>query len=110
VQTIIPLGSGNGALALTTSRFYTPSGKSIEATGLVPDVEVQDRVSSNDKSDDALQTAISLLEGTASSAAFPANSKAKAPSATQPDAIKQLSEPKASSPAAAGPPIAKTGH
>src|ERR1700751_5514681 len=30
VQTIIPLGSGNGALRLTTARYYTPSGRSIQ--------------------------------------------------------------------------------
>jgi carboxyl-terminal processing protease len=40
VQTIIPLGSGNGALRLTTARYYTPSGRSIQAKGIVPDVEV----------------------------------------------------------------------
>jgi carboxyl-terminal processing protease len=40
VQTIIPLGSGNGALTLTTARYFTPSGKSIQAKGIVPDIEV----------------------------------------------------------------------
>jgi len=40
VQTIIPLGSGNGALRLTTARYYTPSGKSIQAKGISPDIEV----------------------------------------------------------------------
>ena len=40
VQTIIPLGTGNGALALTTARYYTPSGKSIQAQGITPDLEV----------------------------------------------------------------------
>src|SRR6195952_4802048 len=40
VQTIIPLGSNNGALALTTARYYTPSGKSIQAQGVSPDIEV----------------------------------------------------------------------
>jgi carboxyl-terminal processing protease len=40
VQTIIPLGSGNGALRLTTARYYTPSGKSIQAKGIIPDIEV----------------------------------------------------------------------
>jgi carboxyl-terminal processing protease len=39
VQTIIPL-SGNGAMRLTTSRYYTPSGVSIQATGIKPDLEV----------------------------------------------------------------------
>jgi len=40
VQTIIPLGTGNGALALTTARYYTPSGHSIQAKGITPDIEV----------------------------------------------------------------------
>ncbi len=40
VQTIIPL-SGNGAMRLTTSRYYTPSGRSIQATGIEPDIEVE---------------------------------------------------------------------
>ncbi|GGG50554.1 S41 family peptidase [Chelatococcus composti] len=39
VQTIIPLGS-NGALRLTTARYYTPSGRSIQAKGIEPDREV----------------------------------------------------------------------
>jgi carboxyl-terminal processing protease len=40
VQTIIPLGAGNGALRLTTARYYTPSGRSIQAQGIKPDIEV----------------------------------------------------------------------
>jgi carboxyl-terminal processing protease len=40
VQTIIPLGAGNGALALTTARYFTPSGHSIQALGIKPDIEV----------------------------------------------------------------------
>src|SRR6202043_637219 len=40
VQTIIPLGTGNGALALTTARYFTPSGRSIQAQGILPDIEV----------------------------------------------------------------------
>ncbi|KAA2233984.1 S41 family peptidase [Salinarimonas soli] len=39
VQTIIPLG-GNGAVRLTTARYYTPSGRSIQAKGIDPDREV----------------------------------------------------------------------
>lgn len=39
VQTIIPLGS-NGALRLTTARYYTPSGRSIQAKGIDPDIQV----------------------------------------------------------------------
>src|SRR5579862_704857 len=40
VQTIIPLGAGNGALRLTTARYYTPSGRTIQAKGIVPEIEV----------------------------------------------------------------------
>jgi carboxyl-terminal processing protease len=40
VQTIIPLGSDKGALRLTTARYFTPSGRSIQAKGIVPDIEV----------------------------------------------------------------------
>ncbi len=39
VQTIIPLGQ-NGALRLTTARYYTPSGRSIQAKGIEPDIEL----------------------------------------------------------------------
>jgi carboxyl-terminal processing protease len=44
VQTIIPLGSSNGALRLTTARYYTPSGRSIQAEGITPDIEVVQQV------------------------------------------------------------------
>jgi carboxyl-terminal processing protease len=44
VQTIIPLGSGNGALRLTTARYFTPGGRSIQAKGIVPDIEVLQEV------------------------------------------------------------------
>ena len=44
VQTIIPLGTGNGALALTTARYYTPSGRSIQAQGIEPDIEIKQDV------------------------------------------------------------------
>lgn len=40
VQTIMPL-SGNGAMKLTTARYYTPSGRSIQAKGVEPDILVK---------------------------------------------------------------------
>jgi len=44
VQTVIPLRGGrDGALRLTTSTYYTPSGRSIQATGIEPDLEVSYR-------------------------------------------------------------------
>ena len=39
VQTIVPLGA-NGAIRLTTARYYTPSGVSIQAKGITPDIEL----------------------------------------------------------------------
>jgi len=43
VQTIMPLGE-NGALRLTTARYYTPSGRSIQAKGIDPDIQVLEDV------------------------------------------------------------------
>jgi carboxyl-terminal processing protease len=40
VQTVIPLG-GHGAMRLTTARYYTPSGTSIQARGIHPDIVVE---------------------------------------------------------------------
>ena len=40
VQTIVPL-SGHGAIRLTTARYYTPSGRSIQAKGIDPDIVVE---------------------------------------------------------------------
>jgi carboxyl-terminal processing protease len=116
VQTIIPLGSGNGALRLTTARYYTPSGHSIQALGIRPDIEVlqdipddvkkkitsseikgesslrghlrgegeeksgsQSYVPPNAKDDKALQSALQLLRGIKTNAAFPANPNAPVP-------------------------------
>jgi carboxyl-terminal processing protease len=43
VQTIIPLGS-NGAIRLTTARYYTPSNRSIQAKGIEPDIVVEEEL------------------------------------------------------------------
>ena len=40
VQTLIPLGRGETALRLTTARYYTPSGRSVQEGGIAPDIEV----------------------------------------------------------------------
>ena len=40
VQSVIALGPGNGAMRLTTARYFTPSGRSIQAKGISPDIEV----------------------------------------------------------------------
>ena len=41
VQTIVSLPGQNAAMRLTTARYYTPSGRSIQAEGIVPDIEVK---------------------------------------------------------------------
>ena len=113
VQTIIPLGAGNGALRLTTARYFTPSGRSIQAKGIVPDIEVlqdvpddlknrtdtkgeaslrghlkaegaeesgsQSYVPPDEKDDAALKSALELLRGTTTNAAFPPNPKTAVP-------------------------------
>ena len=48
VQTILPLGQGT-AIKLTTARYYTPNGRSIQAKGIVPDIIAEDP---NDNADD----------------------------------------------------------
>jgi carboxyl-terminal processing protease len=44
VQTVITLGKDRGALRLTTARYYTPSGRSIQAKGIEPDVVVAEEL------------------------------------------------------------------
>jgi carboxyl-terminal processing protease len=46
VQTILPLG-GDTALKLTTARYYTPNGRSIQLTGIVPDIALDDGTGGN---------------------------------------------------------------
>jgi len=113
VQTIIPLGAGNGALRLTTARYYTPSGRSIQAKGIAPDIEVlqdvpeelkartdtkgesslrghlkadgdeatgsQSYIPPDPKNDKALKTALDLIRGIQTNAAYPPNPRAGMP-------------------------------
>ncbi len=60
VQTIIPLGAGNGALRLTTARYYTPSGRSIQAKGIEPDIKVLEDVPDDLKGKDDMKGEASL--------------------------------------------------
>ncbi|HEY1632733.1 MAG TPA: S41 family peptidase [Rhizomicrobium sp.] len=51
VQTITPLDNGEeGALHMTTARYFTPSGRSIQATGIVPDIAVASNKDDPDES------------------------------------------------------------
>ena len=49
VQTVLPLGN-NTAIKLTTARYYTPGGRSIQAKGIVPDILVEDPASAGQDS------------------------------------------------------------
>ena len=60
VQTIIPLGQNNGALRLTTARYYTPSGRSIQAKGIDPDVMILEDVPAALKGKDTTEGEASL--------------------------------------------------
>ena len=57
MQTVIPLRGGlDGAVKLTTARYYTPSGRSIQKTGIEPDLEVaQTREEAQQIADQAFQ-------------------------------------------------------
>ncbi|MGE5270254.1 MAG: S41 family peptidase [Thiohalocapsa sp.] len=56
VQTIIPL-AGHGAMRLTTARYYTPSGRSIQAKGIDPDIVVDAAKIERPKTDDKTASA-----------------------------------------------------
>jgi carboxyl-terminal processing protease len=63
VQTIIPLGEGNGALRLTTARYFTPAGRLIQVKGITPDIEVQQDVPEEIKARQAQTRSESSLRG-----------------------------------------------
>ncbi len=58
VQTVMPLRS-NGAMRLTTARYYTPSGRSIQALGVSPDIIVEQPRRAPDAEDEAEDESIS---------------------------------------------------
>jgi len=65
VQSIIPL-KNDGAIRLTVSKYYLPSGKSISDVGVTPDIEVSentDEFKLNTKTDNQLNYALKLLNG-----------------------------------------------
>ena len=65
VQSIIPL-KNRGALRLTVSKYYLPSGKSISDVGVIPDIKVEEKgeeFSINTTTDNQLNYAIKLLSG-----------------------------------------------
>ena len=64
VQTVMPLRS-NGAMRLTTARYYTPSGRSIQALGVSPDIVVQQPRRAPAGSEEAEETPKRAIRGEA---------------------------------------------
>ena len=65
VQSIIPLNN-DGAIRLTVSKYYLPSGESISEVGVIPDIEVEEDNEDfiiNTETDNQLKYAIKLLNG-----------------------------------------------
>ena len=65
VQSIIPL-KNKGAIRLTISKYYLPSGKSISGTGITPDIEIvedSDAFRIGTETDNQLNFAVKLLNG-----------------------------------------------
>jgi carboxyl-terminal processing protease len=79
VQTIIPLGAGNGALRLTTARYYTPSGRSIQALGIKPDIEVLQDLPAALKGEDDIEGEASLRGHLAATGAEKSGSQSYVP-------------------------------
>ena len=85
VQTIIPLGSSNGALALTTARYFTPSGRSIQARGISPDIEVVQDVPDELKGRPELKGEASMRGHLSAEGAEQAGSQSYVPAAEKDD-------------------------
>src|SRR6266704_3659398 len=85
VQTIIPL-AGRGAMRLTTARYYTPSGRSIQAKGIDPDIVIEaakiERASA-DKKDDKSAAAADKKDDKGVAATDKKDDKSKSDSATE---------------------------
>ena len=105
VQTVFPLGTELGAIRLTTARYYTPSGRSIQDIGVVPDIAIDqplpqavldrlgeapvddngdpiptfDIITTDPAEDVQLQYALALLRGEEIHPAFPPNQQAAVP-------------------------------
>jgi carboxyl-terminal processing protease len=91
VQTILPLGN-NTAIKLTTARYYTPKGRSIQARGIVPDIPLDDGV--NDRSALKLREADLTKHLTEGAAEKPANKAEAAAKSAQKYGFTPAARPK----------------
>ncbi len=62
VQSVLPMGQ-SGGIRLTTARYYTPSGRSIQALGVTPDVFLKFKRVEENEEDNQIAHAIDLIEG-----------------------------------------------
>jgi carboxyl-terminal processing protease len=77
VQTVIPLhGGADGALKLTTARYFTPSGRSIQKTGIEPDLEVAE---TTEQAEQVANEAYEFSEASFSNALNADNNKVRRP-------------------------------
>lgn len=83
VQTLIPL-PGNGAMRLTTARYYTPSGRSIQAKGIDPDITVEpariEKLEDTDIHEEDLKGALENPDGEKPKVILPTQDENPAPS------------------------------
>ena len=81
VQSLLPLGEGKGGIRMTTALYYTPSGRSIQALGIQPDINIRNRVSAEDSNEDRFRSEAELpnaLENESPIAPDPENEQTEA--------------------------------
>ncbi len=104
VQTVLPVKESGGAIRLTTARYYTPSGRSIQAKGIEPDVVVEpakiEKVAVGDTLHEAdLKGALKNTDAASANAAH-----ATAPPSSTPAPASAVPPPQAATPSAPLPP------
>jgi len=109
VQTIIPLSNGaDGAMRLTTARYYTPSGRSIQAKGIDPDIVVEQPNLTAEQQAGGGEAKLPKHLANPNAPASDDKSAAESPPATPPQASPPA-QPQAAPQAQAAPPPAQPG-
>src|SRR5262245_20544739 len=100
VQTICPLQDGSG-LRLTTAHYFTPSGRSIDHVGIMPDIEL----SNEDKEDRQLNMAHAIMKEALAMASRRKNQQQRGPGPIDNALMKELGRGMLAAPAQSSPPI-----
>ena len=82
VQTILPMNNGT-AIKLTTARYFTPNGRSIQAKGIVPDIIVEDPANPSDAGLNLREADLSRHLSNPKEAEAPAKTEAAKPASTK---------------------------